>query len=106
MEASMAVNLSVKSVPDTLAAELRSRAARNHRSLQRELMAILEEAVSGSVAPAAEAVARSRRLTIEELAEHAKARFPNGTPSSVKMIREQRDSRLGRGSDTAKHSTR
>lgn len=40
----MPVNLSVKSVPDDLARRLRERAARNHRSLQGELMAILEEA--------------------------------------------------------------
>ena len=42
----MAVNLSVKNVPDALAAKLRARAERNHRSLQGELMAILEAAAS------------------------------------------------------------
>lgn len=42
----MAVNLSVKNVPEALAAKLRERAERNHRSLQGELMAILEIAVS------------------------------------------------------------
>lgn len=41
----MAVNLSIKKVPDELAASLRVRAARNHRSVQGELMAILEEAL-------------------------------------------------------------
>lgn len=40
----MPVNLSVKNVPDPLAAKLRERAERNHRSLQGELMAILEAA--------------------------------------------------------------
>ncbi len=40
------VNLSIKNVPDALAAKLRERAARNHRSLQGELMAILEGAMS------------------------------------------------------------
>ena len=38
-------NLSVKDVPDDLAERLRQRAARNHRSLQGELMAIIEQAV-------------------------------------------------------------
>jgi len=38
------VNLSIKNVPDALAARLRERAERNHRSLQGELMAILESA--------------------------------------------------------------
>jgi len=42
----MPVNLSVKNVPDALAAKLRERAARNHRSLQGELMAILEAAAA------------------------------------------------------------
>ena len=40
----MPVNLSIKNVPDALAARLRERAERNHRSLQGELMAILESA--------------------------------------------------------------
>ena len=42
----MPVNLSIKNVPDALAARLRERAARNHRSLQGELMAILEGAAA------------------------------------------------------------
>ena len=45
----MPVNLSVKNVPETLAARLRRRAERNHRSLQGELMAILEAAASEPV---------------------------------------------------------
>lgn len=40
----MPVTLSIKNVPDEIAAELRAKAARNHRSLQGELMAIIEEA--------------------------------------------------------------
>ncbi|MDP1527574.1 MAG: Arc family DNA-binding protein [Rhodocyclaceae bacterium] len=38
-------NLSIKDVPEALAEALRQRAARNHRSLQGELMALLEETV-------------------------------------------------------------
>lgn len=41
----MGVSLSIKDVPEVLAERLRQRAARNHRSLQRELMAIVEAAV-------------------------------------------------------------
>jgi plasmid stability protein len=41
----VAVNLSVKDVPDDLAQRLRERAERNHRSLQGELMFILTQAV-------------------------------------------------------------
>jgi plasmid stability protein len=43
----MPVNLSIKNVPDALADKLRERAERNHRSLQGELMALLEFATSG-----------------------------------------------------------
>ncbi|HEY5582129.1 MAG TPA: hypothetical protein VIK56_13395 [Rhodoferax sp.] len=38
-------NLSVKDVPEAWAQALRERAARNHRSLQGELMALIERAV-------------------------------------------------------------
>lgn len=38
------MNLSIKNVPQQLATRLRERAARNHQSLQKELMAILERA--------------------------------------------------------------
>jgi antitoxin FitA len=40
----MPVTLSIKNVPDDLAKRLKERAANNHRSLQGELMAIIEEA--------------------------------------------------------------
>ena len=39
-------NLSIKDVPEAWAERLRQRAARNHRSLQGELMAIIERAVT------------------------------------------------------------
>ena len=45
----MPVNFSIKNVPDALAGRLRQRAARNHRSLQGELMAILEQSVTDEV---------------------------------------------------------
>ena len=41
----MAVALSIKDVPDRLARALKDRAIRNHRSLQGELMFILEQAL-------------------------------------------------------------
>lgn len=41
----MAVNLSIKNVPDELADRLRQRAEAAHRSMQGELMAILEAAL-------------------------------------------------------------
>lgn len=41
----MPVNLSIKNVPDELADRLRQRADASHRSMQGELMAILETAL-------------------------------------------------------------
>jgi plasmid stability protein len=55
----MAVNLSVKNVSDALAAKLRERAERNHRSLQGELMAILEAAANDPHVARASAVGAS-----------------------------------------------
>lgn len=95
----MPVNLSIKQVPDALADRLRERAARNGRSLQRELMTILEQsaaAPSGATASASERPGMPvRGLAIEEVAAWARAQFPTGTPSSVELIRSQRDARHG-----------
>ena len=41
----MPVNLSIKNAPDDVVIRLRRRAERHHRSLQGELLAIIEEAV-------------------------------------------------------------
>ena len=38
----MPVNLSIKNAPDDVVARLRERAAKHHRSLQGELLAIIE----------------------------------------------------------------
>ena len=76
----MPVDLSVKKVPDYVAERLRTRAKRNHRSLQGELLAILEEAAG----PA-------RTVTISEVLERGR-RLGLSTPDeSVQMIREDRD---------------
>jgi plasmid stability protein len=88
------VNLSVKNVPDELAALLRRRAAANNRSLQRELMGILEAAVGrGTPRPGAAADAKRAAITVEELLAIARKLFPRGTQSSVDYIRQMRDSR-------------
>jgi antitoxin FitA len=42
----MPISLSIKNAPDEMVKRLRERAERHHRSLQGELMAILEEAVT------------------------------------------------------------
>jgi len=59
----MSVTLSIKNVPDDVVERLRARAARHHRSLQGELLAIIEEAVrpAQGLAPV-EALAAVRRF--------------------------------------------
>lgn len=98
-------NLSIKDVPEALAEALRRRAARNHRSLQGELMAIIERAAQdgepGSPTQAAGAPPRREAMrrgwkTIEQIhAEHLE-RFPKPFtegPMSVDIIRQDRDRR-------------
>ena len=98
----MAVDLSIKQVPDTLADRLRARAQRNHRSLQRELMAIIEHAVKDDPTTVVEASrllpadAVGARRTIEEIAAAHRARFPRpitSGPLAVDIVRRDRDSR-------------
>lgn len=76
------MNLSVKNVPESLVEALRARAARNHRSLQGELMVILEESV-----------AVSRKLSPLELVAEIRAMGLSTPSESVAMIREDRDGR-------------
>ena len=98
----MPVNLSIKEVPEALAERLRSRAARHHRSLQRELMAIIEQAVNEEVEPGLPAARGAigglgtRRRSIEEIAAAHRARFPRpitSGPLAVDIIRRDRDAR-------------
>ena len=68
----MAVNLSIKNAPDDVVERLRARAARNRRSLQGELLAIVEEAVRPPAQmTASEVLAELRALGLETPAELA-----------------------------------
>ena len=80
----MAVNLSIKRVPDRIVAKLRRRAMAHHRSLQGELLSLLEEAVEPG------------RLTVEELRREIKKLGLSTPDESTAMIREDRDARQGR----------
>ncbi len=99
----MTINLSIKNVPDAVADAIRTRAAQNHRSLQGELMAILEQSVSGTTAQTPAVATHSDAppariapaLSIDEVAARAAKLFPKGTASSVNFIREMRDGRYG-----------
>lgn len=107
-------NLSIKDVPESWAQTLRQRAARNHRSLQGELMAIVEKAVGEDVATAADApgergrprivgydprgwpIVRQGWKTPDEVIASLRETFPQPMAdqlSSIELIRQDRDSR-------------
>jgi antitoxin FitA len=77
----MPVNLSIKNVPDDLARRLKERASRNHRSLQGELMAILESM--------ADPTPVSRIDEIYAKVQASGVKTPRG--ESARMIRRDRD---------------
>ena len=68
----MPVNLSIKNAPEDVVERLRRRAERHHRSLQGELLAIIEEAVEAEqdLSPH-ELLAEVRRLGLRTPAELA-----------------------------------
>lgn len=94
-------NLSIKDVPEDLAEALRQQAARNHRSMQGELMAIIEQAVGSATAPSrsqrwASLDGRRGTRTIEDFVEESRKLYPEpvrGGPLAVDIIRADRDSR-------------
>jgi antitoxin FitA len=96
----MVVNLSIKEVPEATAERLRARAERHHRSLQGELLSIVEQAVAPIEAPApmpvSSAPARQGWKTIEELVAERLARPLKpapGLPLAVDIVRADRDNR-------------
>lgn len=94
----MAVNFSIKGVPEATAARLRERAERNHRSLQGELMAIIESAALGRdrVERSTETDPPRGLRTIEEIAAEHRLRFPDPIrrePLAVDILRADRDAR-------------
>jgi hypothetical protein len=62
--------------------------------LQRELLALLEQAVTTRGTEVATGIRRPT-LSIEEAVARARLLFPDGTPSSVDFIRQLRDQRTG-----------
>ena len=81
----MAVSFSIKNVPDHLAEKIRRRAVMNHRSLQRELLVILEESVTGE-----------RALTPSDILSELQ-RIGLKTPKeAVGLVRKDRDARSNR----------
>lgn len=66
----MPLNLSIKNAPDRVVQRLRERAERHHRSLQGELLAIVEAAVQDDrPATPADILAEVRRLGLQTPSE-------------------------------------
>ena len=78
----MPVNLSIKNVPDELVERLRRQAMASHRSMQGELMGILEEALT-----------EKRPLTLLEVLEKVRELGLETPDEAVDDIRALRDSR-------------
>jgi plasmid stability protein len=78
----MPLNLSIKNVPDELVERLRRRAAASHRSMQGELMAMLEEALT-----------ERGPLTPKEVLERVHEMGLETGDEAVEDIRHLRDSR-------------
>jgi plasmid stability protein len=72
-------SLSIKNVPEEVVEKLRERARGHHRSLQGELMAILEEAV------------QPKRLTVQEAYQKVQESGLRTGDDSTQWIREWRD---------------
>jgi antitoxin FitA len=81
-EGIVGASLSIKNVPNEVLERLRARAARNHRSLQQELLDIVEGAAY-----------ERDELTLEELAARVKASGLSTPDQSTAWIREMRDGR-------------
>ena len=81
----MPINLSVKNVPDHIAAQIRQRVAKHHRSLQGELVAILEEIT-----------AKMESLTPDRFLEGLRALGLKTPREAAKIIRKDRDARSNR----------
>lgn len=76
----MPINLSIKNAPDDLARQLKARAERHHRSLQGEMMAILEAAVR-----------EPEPLTPQQVLARVRQMGLNSPAEAAAMVREDRD---------------
>ena len=79
----MTISLSIRDVPESLAQLLRERAKRNHRSLQGELLSILEETLS------------PRPVTIDDALREIRLLNFHTANEATQMIREDRDGGYG-----------
>lgn len=82
----MPLNLSIKNAPDEVVRRLKARAARHHRSLQGELMALVEAAAREEEAGL---------LTPAQVLERVRAAGLRSNADSARAVRSLREGRLG-----------
>ena len=105
----MGINLSIKNVPETLAEKLRQRAVTNHRSLQGELMALLEATCGGGDhAPRGQSRAATNAASIAEIGTKLRQICPVNSKipenqTSANIVRRMRDGRDGTQWPDPKH---
>lgn len=88
----MAVTLTIKQVPEALAAALKERAAANKRSLQKELLVIMEHAAEPGAAPVPmswQTIAEPAHPRYAENARDAQGNKRTGRPASGKLTLDQ-----------------
>ncbi|HWK45464.1 MAG TPA: Arc family DNA-binding protein [Stellaceae bacterium] len=78
----MPVNLSIKNAPDEVVQRLRLRAERHHRSLQGELLAIIEDAVRSD-----------RSMSITDLLAEVRRLGAHTPAEAADIVRADRDGR-------------
>jgi len=77
----MLMDLSIKAVPEEQVLKLRARAKANHRSLQGELRALIDQATASV----------PLKLTVDEVAAKAAALGLQRRNEAARLIREDRD---------------
>lgn len=78
------MNLTIENVPEELVERLRARSHRHLRSLESEVLAVIEDAL------------KPKRLTIEEAYQKVRALGLQTEGDSTEIIRHDRDSRSRR----------
>ena len=97
----MPVTLSIKNAPDDVVETLRQRARANHRSLQGELLAIIEAAARAVPSP----LTATQPNRLDELMARIKAlNLPQGGERSVDIIRRERDRGMSYASNARHHA--
>ena len=87
------INLSIKNVPASLVERLRERAKRNHRSMQGELMTILEDSLEYGGAIMETGAVYHTGMNASDVHRMARSLDLRTGSDSTRLIREDRDAR-------------